>query len=87
MAVTIISGTIASLILFGYNRGSFEEAFRAGFFNVISIITTTGFASVDFLLWPAPGLILIFFLLFAGASSGSTTGALKMGRHLIVYKL
>jgi len=86
LTVTIISGTIATLILLGYNEGSFEVAFRAGFFNVISIITTTGFASVDFLYWPVPGLILIFFLLFAGASSGSTTGAIKMGRHLIVLR-
>jgi trk system potassium uptake protein len=83
---TLIAGTLATLILLKYTNAPLEAAFRNGFFNVISVITTTGFASSDFVLWPVPGLMLIFILYFAGASTGSTTGAIKMGRHLILLK-
>lgn len=82
----LIAGTLATLILLKYTNAPLEAAFRNGFFNVISVITTTGFASSDFVLWPVPGLMLIFILYFAGASTGSTTGAIKMGRHLILLK-
>jgi len=82
----LIAGTLATLILLKYTNAPLEAAFRNGFFNVISVITTTGFASSDFALWPVPGLMLIFILYFAGASTGSTTGAIKMGRHLILLK-
>lgn len=84
--ITIIAGAVATLILLNYTSAPPEAAFRNGFFTVISIITTTGYASSDFLLWPVSGLALIFILYFAGASTGSTTGAIKMGRHLIVLK-
>lgn len=83
---TLIAGALATTILLKYTSDPLEAAFRHGFFTVISIITTTGFASSDFLLWPVSGLMLIFLLYFAGASTGSTTGAIKMGRHLILLK-
>jgi trk system potassium uptake protein TrkH len=66
--------------------GTFETSFREGFFQVISVISCTGFASADYLLWPATGLILIFILMFAGGSTGSTSGGIKMARHLVVLK-
>jgi trk system potassium uptake protein TrkH len=61
-------------------------AIREGFFQVISIITCTGFASSDFIFWPLPGLILLFLLMFAGGSTGSTSGGIKMARHLVMLK-
>jgi trk system potassium uptake protein TrkH len=86
LLITIIAGTTATLILFRNTASSPEAAFREGFFNVISIITTTGYASSDFLYWPVAGQILLFLLLFTGASTGSTTGSIKIARHLIVIK-
>jgi trk system potassium uptake protein TrkH len=49
-------------------------------------MTCTGFASADYLIWPMAGVLLIFILMFAGGSTGSTSGGIKMARHLIVLK-
>ncbi len=83
---TIFAGVLATSILLVKTSKPFELAFREGFFQVISMITTTGFATTDYLLWPQAGLFLIFVLLFAGASTGSTTGSIKMVRHLVIVK-
>jgi trk system potassium uptake protein TrkH len=83
--VVFTAGSVATLILY-QNSGTFEEAFRHGFFQVISIITCTGFASADYLFWPSAGILLIFILMFSGGSTGSTSGGIKMARHLIVLK-
>jgi trk system potassium uptake protein TrkH len=86
IAVVIISGSIVTIILHLHSTGTFEESFREGFFQVISIITCTGFRSADYLLWPGAAVILIFLLMFSGASTGSTGGGIRMARHLIVLK-
>ncbi|HOW09780.1 MAG TPA: TrkH family potassium uptake protein [Bacteroidales bacterium] len=83
---TVFFGAIATSILLTNTSMSPERALREGFFQVISIITTTGYVSADYLFWPTAGLILIFMLLFAGASTGSTTGGIKMVRHLVILK-
>jgi trk system potassium uptake protein TrkH len=84
--VILIAGTLASSILLTETTLTPEEASRHGFFNIISVITTTGFISADYLLWPGPAVLLIFLLMFSGASTGSTTGNIKIARHLIVIK-
>ena len=66
--------------------GSFESAFRHGFFQVLAIVTTTGFVTADFIAW-TPFLTIFFFgLMFLGGSSGSTSGGVKVVRHLIMIK-
>ncbi|MCB9246117.1 MAG: TrkH family potassium uptake protein [Flavobacteriales bacterium] len=55
-------------------------------FQVVSILTTTGFATADYTAW-SPFLVLMFFILmFFGASAGSTSGGLKIVRHVIITK-
>jgi trk system potassium uptake protein TrkH len=84
--VVVIAGALATSILLAQSSRAPEVAFRHGFFNIISIITTTGFANDNYILWPIPGLMIIFLLFFSGASTGSTTGSIKIGRHLVVIK-
>lgn len=86
LAVVAIAGTLATMILHITSTRTFEESFREGFFQIISIISCTGFSSTDYLLWPGAAILLIFLLMFAGASTGSTGGGIRMARHLIVIK-
>jgi trk system potassium uptake protein TrkH len=85
VGVVFTAGMVATIILLPHSKG-FWEAFRNGFFQVVSIITCTGFASDDYILWPSAGMMLIFLLLFAGGSTGSTSGGIKMARHLVMLK-
>ncbi|MBN2238142.1 MAG: TrkH family potassium uptake protein [Dehalococcoidales bacterium] len=62
------------------------EAIRGGIFQVVSIMTTTGFNSVDFNLWPALSKSILLVLMIIGASAGSTGGALKVVRILVLFK-
>lgn len=61
-------------------------ALRTAFFQVSSIITTTGYASADFNLWPTYSRIVICILMFFGACAGSTAGGLKISRVVIFLK-
>jgi trk system potassium uptake protein TrkH len=54
---------------------------------VISIITCTGFATTDYLHWPVYVWVIIFFSMFIGGSTGSTSGGIKMVRHLVLLKI
>ncbi len=63
-----------------------EETVRHAFFQVSSIITTTGFATVDFNLWPDFSKGLLFVLMFIGGCAGSTAGGLKVSRVMILFK-
>lgn len=62
-------------------------AFRDSFFQVGSIITTTGYTTVDFDLWPSFSKGILLLLMFIGASAGSTAGGIKLIRILIALKL
>ena len=63
-----------------------EAALRDSFFQVSSIITTTGFATADFNLWSTTSKSTLVFLMFMGACAGSTGGGLKVSRLMILIK-
>lgn len=63
-----------------------EKRFRSAFFQVVSIITTTGFATDDYLNWPPILGMFIFVLMFFGGSAGSTGGGIKIVRIVVLFK-
>jgi trk system potassium uptake protein TrkH len=66
--------------------GTVGNSLRYSFFQVSSIMTTTGFATADFEKWPFYSKFLIIILMFIGASAGSTAGGIKVSRLLILIK-
>lgn len=65
---------------------SIEPTFRSAVFQVVSIITTTGFVTADFTQWTPLITIVFFGLMFLGGSSGSTAGGVKVVRHMLMIK-
>lgn len=63
-----------------------EESFRAALFQVVSIVTTTGYVTADYELWGSFFQLFFFLLLFMGGCAGSTGGGIKMVRHLLLLK-
>ncbi|MDE7469107.1 MAG: TrkH family potassium uptake protein, partial [Desulfovibrionaceae bacterium] len=66
---------------------SLEFIIRTCLFQVVSLITTTGFVTIDYSLWPSLILILFLFITFMGGSGGSTSGGFKVIRMIILTKL
>jgi len=64
-----------------------ERAFRDSLFQIVSVITTTGYATADFDLWPAFPKMLLVFLMFVGGCAGSTAGGIKVSRWLLFFKV
>lgn len=84
-------GTIlGSILLIAWNvRGFYQtlgETFRHAAFQVASIVTTTGFATTDFDLWPSFSKAILLSLMIVGACAGSTGGGFKCGRALLLIK-
>ena len=66
--------------------GPIESAFRHALFQVLAIVTTTGFVTADFTVWSPLLLVFFFGLMFLGGSAGSTSGGVKVVRHLILIR-
>jgi trk system potassium uptake protein TrkH len=82
----LLLGSAGILLALLMNQGSIEERVRHGFFQAISVITTTGFASVDFNLWPELLKFFLLTLMFFGGCAGSTGGSIKIVRSLLSFK-
>jgi len=87
---TYLGIVLVATIIIGFNiSGSFTsiwEAMQQAFFQVASIITTTGYATTDFNYWPSLSKSVLVALMFVGGCAGSTSGGIKVSRILIACK-
>ncbi len=85
--LVLFVGAIVAFSLHYQNHYTWLDAVRVGLFNVISVITTTGFGLGDFTHWGAAMSVVFAFLMMAGACSGSTSGGIKLFRFQIAITL
>ncbi|MDG6774491.1 TrkH family potassium uptake protein [Thiomicrorhabdus sp. ZW0627] len=87
-ASLLIGGTVivTSYLCFKGIYPTWEEAFRYGIFQTVSIATTTGFANAEFSAWPAFLPVMLIMMSFIGGSAGSTAGGMKMIRFVLLFK-
>ena len=86
LGVVVISSVVLSFIVMFLNSYSLFDSIRHGFFQIISIITTTGFASQDFEAWDARAKVMIFAMMLIGGSAGSAGGGIKVVRIMLAAK-
>lgn len=81
LSVAIISYNILDMV-----DNDFNKAVRDAFFQVASLVTSTGFATVDFNLWPTLSKTVLLLIMIVGACAGSTGGGIKVSRFIIALK-
>ena len=83
---TLILAIIVTALVWANTGTGGEKAFRDSLFQVVSLMTTTGYVSANYLEWGPAALVIIVILLFTGGSAGSTAGGIKIIRHLVFMK-
>ena len=84
--VTIVLIAIVTTVIYSQSLYDFEESFRASAFQVLAVVTTTGFGTHAFTEWGVFLKVLFFVLMFTGACAGSTSGGMKFVRFIVVFK-
>jgi len=85
-SIVVITAILISTGVYMTTNTSIDHALRDALFQVVSIITTTGYVTADYTLWPYEVIVLIFIMMFLGASAGSTAGGVKIVRHIVLVK-
>lgn len=83
--IILVSSVVVALLI-GGSGDSLGKAIRDATFQVVSVVTTTGFATADYVLWAPAAQVVLFLLFFLGGMAGSTAGGMKMVRVLLVLK-
>ncbi len=84
--VILATATISTGLFFSGQARSLDEAIRDGAFQVVSVVTTTGYMTKDFDKWPQYARMALFLLMFIGGCAGSTGGGMKNVRVMVVMK-
>ncbi len=86
LGAVVLMSLVVSLNVFGSIYETIGEALRYGAFQVVSIVTTTGFATADYEKWPSMSQLILLLCMFLGASAGSTGGGMKCLRIMLCFK-
>jgi trk system potassium uptake protein TrkH len=86
-AGVVIVATVVIIVPLMQSGMAFGEAIRHGAFQVVSIVTTTGFASVDYATWSDQARMVLLLLMFIGGCAGSASGGPKVVRHILMARL
>lgn len=84
--INVVSIVVIALNILNLNSGNINNSVRQSAFQVVSIVTSTGFATVDFNFWPTLSKVIIIMLMLVGAMAGSTGGGIKTVRIVIMFK-
>ena len=87
--VIIVAFFCSALTLILLINGTYEEpkeALRYSAFQIISLLTTSGFTTVDYEHWPQAGQMFLYVVCFIGACAGSTTSGIKIVHFIIIWK-
>lgn len=86
ISILLVSSAIITANIYS-SMPNFSSTVRASVFQVASIMTTTGFATVDFNMWPELSKTILVILMVIGACAGSTGGGLKVSRVILLFKM
>ncbi|MEE4261553.1 MAG: TrkH family potassium uptake protein [Desulfobacteraceae bacterium] len=86
LGTVLLLTLVVSFNLYGPIYATIGNALRYGTFQVVSIITTTGYATADYEKWPAMSQLILLLCMFIGASAGSTGGGMKCLRIMLCFK-
>ncbi|MBN2883851.1 MAG: TrkH family potassium uptake protein, partial [Clostridia bacterium] len=86
--VFILSLAVPAVVFLSLNQiySGFGEAFRKGFFNLVSALSTTGFSTVDYNTWPVFSIFILIMFMLIGGGTGSTAGGIKQYRIYIMVR-
>ena len=87
LGIILVVGLVQSGLLWQGRGGSLEPALREGFFQTVSVLTTTGYANANWEMWPAAQQLLLVILMLIGGMAGSTGGGVKVIRVVVLLKL
>ncbi|WP_185985680.1 TrkH family potassium uptake protein [Aureimonas mangrovi] len=87
LATCLVLGLMLSAVRHFIEGVPVPTALLTGFFNLVSLITTTGYSTQDYMLWPTAALGILLPALFIGGCAGSTSGGIKMQRIIVLFTL
>ena len=87
LALLALATVVISISIWTDDLATGEGAIRHAAFQTVSMMTTTGYGSTDFALWPGVALMALVGLMFIGGCAGSTSGSVKVARHLLMGRI
>ena len=86
LGLVVVAAIVITAIIWAEGFAEGERAVRDGIFQSVSLMTTTGFSNFDFAGWPTLALMTLVGLMFVGGCAGSTSGSIKVVRHVLMGK-